>query len=107
MARAYHPCKRAVADLFIVSVVTRILCLATDITVDSWEPALLQVFGRTTVDLVPKCRREGDAFFVDSESLEGIVQICRKFHLASVILLVLLGNTHLMIRSYYGKRTAY
>lgn len=71
--RAYHPRKCVVADLFIVTQGTRILCLAADIAVHAGKPALLQIFGGTISGLVPEGRRESYSFFVDGERLEGIV----------------------------------
>ena len=75
MRKAYHPRKCVVTNLSKVTRGRRIRCLAADIAVDAWKPALLQIFDRTVSGLVPEGRREGYSFFVDGEGLEGIVQI--------------------------------
>lgn len=75
IGRPYHPRKCVIADLFKVSVSTRILCLASDIAVDPRKPALLQIFCRTFTGLVPQGRRESYSFFVNGEGLESKVDI--------------------------------
>lgn len=75
IGRPYHPRKCVIANLFKVSIGTRILCLASDIAVDPRKPALLQISCRTLTGLVPQSRRKSYSFFVNGEGLESIVDI--------------------------------
>lgn len=73
MQGAYHPCKRDVANLSTITSTLNFVCLTANITVDAWEPALLQVLGRTTSSPMPDSRWKSDSLLVYSKSLEGIV----------------------------------